>query len=351
MKRICALALSLCLLLGGCGAPRALSERAIVKALYLDGKPGHIEAALVVVTCKPSANTAEVTGEPKIYTGAGKTIDAALRDAEQKQNKQPFYAQNRLLLLGPNAVQSGVSPFLRYFGEEEVSRTNLSIFLTTCTVKQFEALSDSIADIVDEGERIVDGALAEGNASRGTHELHYHEDGDFYGYLPVLSLQKDSAARVQGLVVFANGMPAQAASGTRMQLALLLAGKAQRLNVRLETGDTQTTLITQRLRIERAVDTHNLTMTLTVRGRLESTQQNGRILQGAEEASALAECNAQLTRVLQQLCADTFAMNNDIFAFSWWLRSENETLYRRLIQEKGLYTQERVQLACEITTT
>ena len=101
MKKRLSILLAVALLLSGCGAGRSLSERAIVKTIYLDASGQGYQAALVVFTCQPVADTKSVEEQAEIFTGSGESIEEALADAEQQQNKQAFYAQNELLLLGP----------------------------------------------------------------------------------------------------------------------------------------------------------------------------------------------------------------------------------------------------------
>ena len=76
-------------------------ERAIVKAIYLDGTPGSYTASLVVFTCEPTTDTASAKGEAKIYSATEEDIGEALEAAEKEQAKVPFYAQNELFVPWP----------------------------------------------------------------------------------------------------------------------------------------------------------------------------------------------------------------------------------------------------------
>ncbi|MEG2165522.1 MAG: hypothetical protein RRY96_04445, partial [Ruthenibacterium sp.] len=99
-QKLKALLCAICLLLCGCSAQPRLSERAIVKAIYLDQTGDIIEAALVVFTCDSGTDLSSVNGQARVYTGSGNSVDAAITAAEEEQNKKPFYAQNELLLIG-----------------------------------------------------------------------------------------------------------------------------------------------------------------------------------------------------------------------------------------------------------
>lgn len=74
------LACSLLCLLCGC-SNLSLGQRAIVKAIYLDGVPGKYTASLVVFTCEPTTDTASAKGEAKIYSATEEEIGEALEAA------------------------------------------------------------------------------------------------------------------------------------------------------------------------------------------------------------------------------------------------------------------------------
>lgn len=108
---LCVLPLALLCTLCGCSS-LSLGERAIVKAIYLDGTPGSYTASLVVFTCEPTTDTASAKGEAKIYSATEEDIGEALEAAEKEQAKVPFYAQNELLFLGPQITQTGIGKHL-----------------------------------------------------------------------------------------------------------------------------------------------------------------------------------------------------------------------------------------------
>lgn len=307
------------LLFTGCSTYVPLSERAIVKAIYLNETQQGIQASLVVYTCKASANTADVTGTPRLYQGEGATIEKALEDAEKQQNKKPFYAQNRLLFLGKNTFDS-VTEYLSYFGAEEVSRANLSVFLTTTTQEEFSKLEESISAIVDESERLTLESRESGNKSRAIHELRYDEKGRFYGYLPLLTLGENDFTGVNELLLYDSGVPICALREAVMQLTLLLSDKSNTLKISLP-GEKDITVKTQRLVLEREPKKDG-TFSVGIAGKVESITQNGHVLQGEEEQQALAACNDLLGNGVQQLLNITTQAGNDVFSCNWWMQNE-----------------------------
>lgn len=332
--------LLLCVLCGalftGCSTYVPLSERAIVKAIYLNGTHQNVQASLVVYTCKASANTADVTGTPRIYQGEGPTIEKALADAEKQQNKKPFYAQNRLLFLGSDTFDD-VSSYLSYFGAEEVSRANLSVFLTHTTQENFAKLEESIAAVVDESERLTLESRESGNKTRAIHELRYDEKNRFYGYLPVVELGDNDFTGVNELVLYENGMPVCALREISMQLTMLLTGKANTLKIEVPGAEQDVTVKTQRLFLERETAGDG-TFSLQISGKVESVTQNGHVLQGEEEKQALARCNELLSKGTQQLLNITTGRANDVFVCNWWMENEQNRTCGKLVAQSKIRT-------------
>lgn len=154
---LCVLPLALLCTLCGCSS-LSLGERAIVKAIYLDGTPGSYTASLVVFTCEPTTDTASAKGEAKIYSATEEDIGEALEAAEKEQAKVPFYAQNELLFLGPQITQTGIGKALAYFTGEQAARPNLSVFTVPVDAQAFKKLEKTIAQTIQEAERVADDA-------------------------------------------------------------------------------------------------------------------------------------------------------------------------------------------------
>ena len=181
---LCVLPLALLCTLCGCSS-LSLGERAIVKAIYLDGTPGSYTASLVVFTCEPTTDTASAKGEAKIYSATEEDIGEALEAAEKEQAKVPFYAQNELLFLGPQITQTGIGKALAYFTGEQAARPNLSVFTVPVDAQAFKKLEKTIAQTIQEAERVADDAQM--GMGRTMSELALqNEEEQFSGLLPVL---------------------------------------------------------------------------------------------------------------------------------------------------------------------
>ena len=309
-----------------CGGAIPLSARAIVKTVYLDEADGRVCAALVVYTCEPSADTADVTGEARIYTGTGESIADALYDAEEKQNKRAFYAQNRQLWLGPGTTQKDITPYLSYFGAQDASQAELSVFLLPLALEQFAACEAGVASAVEIGEELSAAGSRTGNVTRSAFEARYDTSGLFYGYLPVLDFSADApeAARVSRLLVFAGGRASCALEETQMQLAMLLSGKAKTLTLYFTANGKRLTVKTQPLFVRREVTAG--TVALTLCGKTERISQEGRLLRGEAARAAAKAANAFLEQEALALLQRTEQRGNDIFALDWYARNEGTTL-------------------------
>ena len=129
-------------------------------------------------------------------------------------------------------MKNDVTPYLAYFEQENAARPNLSVFLTTMSGEGFSQCEKSISEVVREGERIADSAAQDGGASRSIYEAAPSE-GKADGWLPVLTFDQepDSFMGVRSLVLLRQGKADGMLRDAQMQLALLLAGKTDRLAI------------------------------------------------------------------------------------------------------------------------
>lgn len=351
-KALCCIGLVLCL--AGCGVSIPLSERAIVKAVYLDEMNDTVQAVLAVQTCQPSANAGEAQSEMRLYQGEGKSIATAMQDAEQQQNKKPFYAQNRLLFLGEGAVNKGVSRYLSYFGAEEVSRTSLSVFVLPMTAQALCEAADSVELLVTESERMTNESRIGGNRTGSVYEARFAGDGTFVGYLPVLRMDMQEKAPVQPqiseLLLFGADKPLDLIQKTELQLALLFAGKGSCLTSYLSLDGVETVFKTQRLMLKREMTGRekDRCMQVALRGKIESVSQNGMLLQGATLEAALRSYNAYLQTACGALYERGFYHGADLFNDTWWFLQEDTQAVRTMQEAGTFYTPRRIGFSAKI---
>lgn len=351
---LCALCLVAAMLLCGCGASVPLGERAIVKAIYLDESDGKVQAVLAVQSCKPSANAGEAQSEMQLYTGEGDSIATAMCRAEQQQNKKPFYAQNRLLFLGRGAVKAGVSQYLSYFGAEELSRTSLSVFVLPLSAQEFSEHGDSIETVVAEGERLTDESKSAGNRTFGIYEANDVQNGTFTGYLPVLRVNQaqKTLAQVTELLLFDADEPTALVEGAQLELALLFAGKGNRLTMYLTLNGVETVLRTQSIFIRREMTgtPASRVLRITLNGKLESASQDGKLLQGEALEAVTQAYNAYLSRACAQLYAKGFYRGADLFGDTWWFLQDNAQATRNMQTSGSFYVPHRILFRSSLQT-
>ncbi|MEG0168027.1 MAG: hypothetical protein RR867_03325 [Ruthenibacterium sp.] len=343
-QKLKALLCAICLLLCGCSTQPRLSERAIVKAIYLDQTGDIIEAALVVFTCDSGTDLSSVNGQARVYTGSGNSVDAAITAAEEKQNKKPFYAQNELLLIGNGAMQGKATSLLQYFTEEETLRQNLHVFYTPALCSEIVAYEPRMTEIV----RVCEGMIHRLSGKTQFAQSVYALRENACGYLPVLKLQDSETMPVQadGLLLVQNGCAVASIDGIAMQLVPLLSEQTSTLTLRFTADDIDTTVVMQNLFLEKEIENNCLSLRLC--GKAERCTQNGRTLQKDDGRHVIACANEQLERAFTALHEITFLHKNDVFNFAWWLRQQNNAEVEQALSDDAFYKPQRVRFQSSI---
>ncbi len=315
--------ISLCFLvllsifLTSCSAGVQLSDRAIVKAIYINTtNEGKISASLVIYTCKPSANTADVQGEPVIYTGEGDSISAALKSAEEKQNKSAFYEHNRILLFGTGAFDA-MTEHLKYFSSEQVSGGDLSVFLTRATVKEFEDLKTSATNLVSFAEGADSKTSPRGDITIKLHELNFTDDDDFYGYLPVVKISGGEVLNADEIILYNNGVPLYSLHEFSVTVMMLISKKLDFLDIDIELNGVLSSVTTQKINIAYEV-TQSGAINIILTGNVKSIMQDGQILQDISEENAIFELNKAIEEMGNILMNLTTNNENDILNLSFY---------------------------------
>ncbi|MFR9216285.1 MAG: hypothetical protein ACLVKK_08645 [Ruthenibacterium sp.] len=320
---LCVLPFALLCTLCGCSS-LSLGERAIVKAIYLDGTPGSYTVSLVVFTCEPTTDTASAKGEAKIYSATEEDIGEALEAAEKEQAKAPFYAQNELLFLGPQITQAGVGRALAYFTGEQAARPNLSVFAVPVDAQAFKKLEKTIAQTIQEAERVADDAQM--GMGRTMSELALqNEEEQFSGLLPVLRFGEQEEPKVDSMLLFQNDMPQGAMHGTQLGLALVAGGQTDRMQFSFYHDGGYYHVETQRLRLvkQAAQEEGGLRLHLSLEGSTAVITRDGKPLHGQEAQAAAGLVNDFLCQEWEKLNRKTFLKGNDICELSFWLLQED----------------------------
>ncbi len=317
MKKIFTLVLiiiALNITVSSCMTGTNLDERAIVKAIYLDeNEKGTIQASLIIYTCKPSANTADVQGEPALYTGQGDSIASAIANAESKQNKHAFFEQNRIVLLGTGAFNN-ISNYLSYFASEQTSGANYAVFLTKVSNSEFSQMQDILTNIVQTSESVSDSSIQQGNKSVKIYETDFSQN-KFNGYLPVLTIEDNTVKGVEELLLFENEIPIGYVRDVSMQLLLVLSGKKNNIETSFVVDGTDTIVQTQQFTAKYKTN-ENGKLIVILSGKIKSILQNGQALHADNQQKAIEEFNKLIEQSANLITDLTINRGNDVFQYN-----------------------------------
>ncbi|MEG2053906.1 MAG: hypothetical protein RR052_03100, partial [Oscillospiraceae bacterium] len=172
----------------GCKGGVNLSDRNIVKMLFVDKKDKEYTIGTVVYDFKANADTGTSEDTAQVFFGSGKTISEALNKAETIQNKKAFYGQNEILLLGGNA-QKDVNEILTFFAKEEVSRPNMAVFVSDITAEKLKEQKD-LTTLVSDFENIIKEKGESNKYAKMLFQCDFSDDNQFFGGLPCVKLSK-----------------------------------------------------------------------------------------------------------------------------------------------------------------
>ena len=138
---VCIVVLVLCGLTGCTVQSTPLGERAVVRLIWLE-KAGEQYSALTMVC--------DFTGDDKkqkvlVQTAQGDTAEQALRQAAGQRGGEPFFAQNRLLLLGPQLAAEELPQVLDTFAANCGAYRDPAVWLWYGGQEALLALQDPMA--------------------------------------------------------------------------------------------------------------------------------------------------------------------------------------------------------------
>lgn len=345
------LAAFLLLSLSGCGGV-PLGRRAIVKAIFVDWTGSQFETGLLVLDSAPSAD-AEQASSASLYCGAAQELSAAVVQAEQQQDRTPFYGQNQLLILGKGAAESKADAVLQYFGTEQAGRPGMAVFvseMTTDTMKELTQADSFASTILQLEKEILEQPAVEPVM---VYELPVGEDG-VNGCIPRLTLT-DTDASLDALVLYAGSEPRTVWEGQEMQLAQLMAGHANRLNCLREYDGRTVRFMVDSARIQRQVEWGedgpclHLVLTGTVRWLSASrADQQPDISQTGSRQSLSQQISQTLAADLQAVVQDAWNEKGDAFRLGWWFAVWDTVWYNRALQDGTLRQPERIEVEAQI---
>lgn len=333
---------ALCLaagLLTGCSRS-GIGDKVIVKAIYLEQSGGYT-ATLLTLRSAPSADTGEVTEQAHYLTGQGETLGQALTAAEGKENRQVFYGQNELLLVGPKLARQGVFEACHYLAREASGRPNMAVYGVDLAPEEFEALEEKGQDALESIEQL---------EKKGYYKTYLYElgAGEETGVLPTLSLAQ-AKADPTGLAVYADGKQALTLRQADVELAALLDGQRRELELELELpgGTVRFQVRSPRLYYEPQDKAGQPVLTLRATGQIQKLVTPEGAAAPGPNKELEAQINAALCERLTRLVESTYGQANDVFSLAAWLRNRDEAACRAL-QATGELWQGRVRPLCQM---
>lgn len=323
------------LLLTGC-SKSGIGDKVIVKAIYLEQSETYT-ASLLTLRSEPSADTGEVTEQAYILTGEGANLFEALAAAEQSENKQIFYGQNELLLLGPKLARQGLFEACRYLAAETSGRPNMAVYAVDLSPQEFSATEEKGKAVVESIQQL---------EKKGYYKTYLYQLGAAQqnGVLPCISLAEGKAAPL-GLQVYKQGRPQLLLQNAQTELATLLAGQRRnlQLELELEAGPIRFTVRSPRLLYESERQGGEPTLSVCFTGHIQKlTTPEGAVTPGPDRELE-RQINAAMNKQLSGLADATFGQGNDVFELAAFLRNQDAAACRAMEANGSLWAAQRVR--------
>lgn len=204
------LALLSCLGFTGCMQSIELSERALVQAIGIDKENGEYVVSIQYFSPENGGGQAMLDiSKPNNYivTSRGSTLMEALAKAEQRQGKDIFYIHNRLLIIGREAAQEGISYLTEYFSGNDDIKADVNVCIADSKASDVVGAqpgqgilpADSIYKLLSSAKNY--GQTAQCELISVTRKL-VEQNGDVV--LPVVQIQQEEEELVTltGLALF-----------------------------------------------------------------------------------------------------------------------------------------------------
>ncbi|MBQ8611695.1 MAG: hypothetical protein IJ412_08315 [Oscillospiraceae bacterium] len=303
----------LCFVLNGCmltGAVQstALDSRAVVRLIYLE-YAGEEYRALTAV-CDFTKTGEEVSTAAFMQHAQGSSPEQALLSAAQQRGGRAFFAQNQLLLIGPQLAEQKLAEVLQYFAQDHGAYRDPAVWLWYGGEDALKELEDPM-DFLQRAESFT----ADDPLGCVSYVLEYEPDKA--AILPVLELKEEDAPVMQvgGLAVAEPGELRLYRDRTVLQGCGLLRG---RQSAQLLTPEYDGAVRTVQLEgLRRSFSVQNGRLRLTIEG-------SGSVSVQLDESA-----REQLRQTVQQTLADqclrawsalTLKGEEDLFSLDWWIR-------------------------------
>jgi len=187
------------LLLTGCAESTLIDRRAVVQVIGIDAQDGNFVATLGYFSPKGGS---EQPIDPKssnieIVSGEGITMSEAIREAVRPKGKEPFYAQNSIVIIGQSACNHHLREIIDFINFDIDFQVNAKIFAAENEAR--DLIRPEIDLGVLPGELV--SRLADISAEKGSlfHSEYFRFADRFYSpflsaALPVLTVDPEDKA-------------------------------------------------------------------------------------------------------------------------------------------------------------
>lgn len=337
MKRWAILAaVLLSLLLAGC-TDSGLGDRVAVKAIYIE-REERFEARLLVLETAPSADTGEASEQARCLAGSGDTVYEAMLNAEQSESRRLFYGQNELLFIGPHLMENGVFEACGYLASDSSGRPNMAVYGLDVSPDGFDELQEKGTDFLRSVQQL---------ETRGVFQTYLYQFGapGNSGVIPGLSVQ-EGAASFEKLTLYSGGQPSAAWEGAEAQLARLLTGQADELELTLESLSVSFEIRAPKLRFAPEFTQEGMELTVHFSGAIQRlVSPRGAALPGQDRQLEQA-IDQQVQSLLEDLVGDTLGQKNDVFLLRSRLANLDEAACRAMEESGRLFRPGLVKFDC-----
>lgn len=345
-KALRLLAPMLCmLLLCGCGGNIPLSQRRIVKCIYVDKQDTKYTLEFCIAEIEPSADTAQVKEKYTVLQTEGETLEDAFTEAQNAERNNLFYEHNEILLFSPRLLQNDLQQTVDYFSREDVRKANLSVFL----------LGDEAKEKFFE-EKLLDAHIRE--ADRIIKEQNYGEK--YVCRIFELNTQLEQTGNIfcaqlgfrQGKedlrivrIVTAGNTPSEAFEEDEMQMFLILSGR-QKTFAPQNDGYTVSGI---RLYVAPQENTEELRLDARLCGVVRAEGHSA--LTADEKKQVRQRAETEMRSLAERVVQKTFLQKNDAFLFARRLKMRDAARTELLVQSSEIYRPNLFMLTPALTVT
>lgn len=328
----------LVLLLTGCTGA-GIGDKVAVKALYLE-YDRQFEARLLVLESAPSADAGQASEEARCLAGSGDTVYEALKNAEAQENRRLFYGQNELLFLGPELARQGAFEACRFLASYSNGRPNIAVYLLDAggaggSVAALEQLWQDGVGFLSGVEQL---------ESRGVYKTYLYQFGaqGGGGVIAALAAEQDTVT-FSGLALYEQGLPVAFWQGAKAQLARLLAGQTDTLELALDEPQVRFELRSPRLTFEPGFSGGGMELTVGLTGNIQRLVSPSGAAHPGQDRQLEQTIDRQVCRLLEELAAETIGRKNDVFLLGSYLANLREEAARSALEAGG---EELVRFDC-----